>query len=51
VEARIDLVPDVMVGDYVMVHAGFAIGKLDAAGAEESLALWKEYLINVNANT
>ena len=29
-------------GEYVIVHAGFAIEKLDAAEAEETLALFKE---------
>lgn len=30
------------VGDYVLVHAGFAIRKVDEAAAEESLALLRE---------
>ena len=29
-------------GEYVIVHAGFAIEKLDAAEAEETLALFQE---------
>ncbi len=29
-------------GEYVIVHAGFAIEKLNAAEAEETLALFKE---------
>ncbi|MHA2407344.1 MAG: HypC/HybG/HupF family hydrogenase formation chaperone [Candidatus Ranarchaeia archaeon] len=31
-------------GDYVIVHAGFAIEVLDREAAEETLDLWKEYL-------
>ena len=32
-ECSVMLVPDVAVGDYVLVHAGFAISVLDEAGA------------------
>ncbi len=34
--------PDAVVGDYAIVHAGFAITKLDEASALESLRLWRE---------
>jgi hydrogenase expression/formation protein HypC len=30
--------PDIAIGDYVLVHAGFAISKIDEAEAEELLA-------------
>jgi hydrogenase expression/formation protein HypC len=33
---------DVKIGDYVIVHAGFAIEKLDEQSARESLELWAE---------
>jgi len=33
---------DVKVGDYIMVHAGFAIAKLDPVTAEETLALMRQ---------
>jgi len=36
------LVEDVAVGDYVIVHVGFALQKLDAAEAERTLALFAE---------
>jgi hydrogenase expression/formation protein HypC len=36
---RVDLVEDVRVGDYVLVHAGFAIQKLDEEEAFETLRL------------
>ena len=34
-------VPDVEVGDYTIVHAGFAITRLDEASALETLRLMK----------
>ena len=36
------LVDDVAVGDYVIVHVGFAIARLDVEEAEKSLALFAE---------
>jgi hydrogenase expression/formation protein HypC len=36
------LVDSVSVGDYLIVHAGFAITRLDVAQAEETLALFAE---------
>jgi hydrogenase expression/formation protein HypC len=36
------LIEDVAVGDYVIVHAGFAITRLDVEEAEKSLALFDE---------
>jgi len=33
---------EVAVGDYVIVHAGFAISRLDAAYAEETIRLMRE---------
>jgi hydrogenase expression/formation protein HypC len=41
-EASLLLVEDARVGDYVIVHAGFAIRKIDEAEAEESLRLLRE---------
>lgn len=38
----IALVDDVALGDYVIVHAGFAITRLDVQEAEKSLALFEE---------
>ena len=35
---------DVDVGDYVIVHAGFAISRLDEEYAEETLRLMREVL-------
>ncbi len=39
---QVDLTPDVQEGDYVLVHAGYAIQRLDAKEAEEILALLGE---------
>ena len=35
---------DAKVGDYVLVHAGYAIQMVDEEDALETLALWKEIL-------
>ncbi len=36
------LLPEAAVGDYVLVHAGFAIQAIDEEEAERTLALFKE---------
>jgi hydrogenase expression/formation protein HypC len=41
-EASLLLIEDARVGDYVIVHAGFAIQKLDEAAARETLDLLRE---------
>ena len=41
-EASLLLVEDAQVGDYVIVHAGFAISKIDEQAALATLALLKE---------
>ena len=35
-QAYLDFVPDAGVGDYVMVHVGFAISKVDAEEAQRT---------------
>ncbi len=42
--------PDAGVGDYTIVHAGFAITRLDESAAAEALALWEEMGIGVEAD-
>ncbi|MBX7076133.1 MAG: HypC/HybG/HupF family hydrogenase formation chaperone [Methanobacteriaceae archaeon] len=42
--AKIDLMPDIELGDYVLVHAGYAIEKLTEQAAQESLEAWNELL-------
>lgn len=39
-EISLALVEDVAVGDYVIVHVGFALNKIDADEAERTLALF-----------
>jgi len=36
------LTPSVKVGDYVLLHTGYAIGVIDPTEAEETLALFRE---------
>ncbi len=38
-EVMLDLVPDAKPGEYVIVHAGYAIQVLDEVAARETLAL------------
>lgn len=35
---------DAKVGEYVIIHAGFAIQKVDEEEAKETLQLWNEFL-------
>jgi len=41
-KASLLLVEDAQVGDYVIVHAGFAIRKIDEEAAQESLRYLRE---------
>lgn len=43
-KANISLLNDVMVGEYVLVHVGYAISKMDEEEALETLKLWDEML-------
>jgi len=48
VKRKIDIAlidEEISPGDYLMVHAGYAIGKIDAADAAASLDLWEEILV------
>ena len=46
-EVRLDLVdPKPEIGDYVIIHAGFALHLIDEEEAQESLKTWKEILAN-----
>ena len=42
-EISVDLTPQVQVGDYVLVHAGFAIEVVDADYAQETIDLIKQF--------
>jgi hydrogenase expression/formation protein HypC len=41
-EVDLSLVSDARVGDYIIVHAGYAIEKLDRQEADERIALFRE---------
>ncbi|HAD03381.1 MAG: hydrogenase assembly protein HypC [Desulfuromonadales bacterium GWD2_61_12] len=43
-EASLMMVDGVETGDYVIIHAGFAISKLDEDDAEETLRVFRELL-------
>jgi len=43
-DVKIVLTPEVKVGDYVLVHAGFSIQQMDIEEAKESLELWEQIL-------
>ena len=42
-DASIDLTPQAQVGDYVLIHAGFAIEVVDPQYAEETLELVRQF--------
>jgi len=42
IKASFALVQDIKVGDWVILHAGYAISKLDEQEARETLQLFKE---------
>jgi hydrogenase expression/formation protein HypC len=41
-EASICLTPQVKVGDYILLHTGYAIGIVDKREAEQTLAMLRE---------
>jgi hydrogenase expression/formation protein HypC len=45
-EASLMLLEDAKVGEYVIVHAGFAINRLDEAYAKESIELLRKALLS-----
>ena len=47
-EANVCLLDDVQVGDYVLVHAGFAINKYDPVEAREILSVYEEYFAQMS---
>jgi len=44
IKVNFSLIEDVKIGDYVILHAGFAISKLDEKEAQETLSLLKEFI-------
>jgi hydrogenase expression/formation protein HypC len=41
-KANLQLVEGIQVGDYIIVHAGFAIEKLDEEDAKQTIAIFQE---------
>jgi len=41
-DVRLDLLENVRKGDYVLVHAGYAIQVIDETDAKEILSFWEE---------
>ena len=39
---RVDFIPEPKIGDYVIVHAGFAIERLPERQALEDIGAWEE---------
>lgn len=39
---RVDFIPEPKIGDYVIVHAGFAIERLPEKQALEDIGAWEE---------
>jgi hydrogenase expression/formation protein HypC len=49
-EVGLQLIESPAVGDYVLVHAGFAIQKIDEDEAHETLALFDEMFGSIGAD-
>jgi len=48
-DVNISLV-DVQVGEYVLVHVGYAIQVIDRKAAQETLQLWREILQSASSS-
>jgi hydrogenase expression/formation protein HypC len=51
-EVCVQWLPDVKIGDYVLVHVGFALNKIDEKDAKETLKILREMgdLEEINSN-
>lgn len=49
-EADLSLIEDAAIGDWVLIHAGFAIEKLDPEDAAETLRLFSEMETELRAD-
>ena len=50
-QASLMMLEGVNVGDYIMVHAGFAIEKVDPESARETISLMREIVESENDET
>ncbi|MEJ2155575.1 MAG: HypC/HybG/HupF family hydrogenase formation chaperone [Desulfobacteraceae bacterium] len=48
-QASLLLIDEASVGDYVLVHAGYAINKINEAAAQESLRLLRDFTMTLEA--
>jgi len=49
-KANVEFLEDVSVGDYVLVHAGFAIEHVDTKKAEDTIKILKEAILKDGKN-
>jgi len=47
-QACLAYLPDIKVGDYAIVHAGFAISQLDEEEAQKSFEIWEEMILKAD---
>ncbi len=48
-KASLDLLPEpVSIGDFVLIHIGYAVNKIDEADAQESLKIFRALLENMD---
>lgn len=48
IQKKIDITlvdDEISVGDYLIVHAGYAIGKINVKEAQKTLKLWEEIIL------
>ena len=50
-QAHLGLMEDIRVGDYVIVHAGYAIHRIDASEALETIKLLREMVGSMDQKT
>ena len=46
-DISLDLCPDVSIGEYVLIHTGFAIQKVDEKEAEETLEFLSQITVDI----
>jgi hydrogenase expression/formation protein HypC len=43
IDTNISLIDNVKPGEYILIHSGFALEKIDAAEAQQTLELFREF--------
>jgi len=49
-KVNLTLVDNLKIGDYVLIHAGFAIERIQKKSAEESLEIIRNYMVESEKN-